>query len=121
MLGSFFDCTRRTRPHKISFWTPLQRILSQLIRSQRVRITQVQVEPKVHPTCQKIQTPRMLHPGQRFQACATRRNRGVLNQLSPPRPLHQTTLVMESVLLAKILLVVTLLSLNSKVFLDEPH
>jgi hypothetical protein len=61
----------------------------------------------------------MLHPRQQFQAYATRRNRGVLNQLSPPRPLHKTTLAIESVLLAKILLVVTLLSLNSKVFLNE--
>jgi hypothetical protein len=63
----------------------------------------------------------MLHSEQEFQAHATRRNRRVLNRLSPPRPLHQTTLVMESILLAKILLVVTLLCLNLKVFLDEPR
>jgi hypothetical protein len=98
------------------FETPLRRILRQLTRSQRVRITRVRVEPKVHPTCQKIQAPRMLHPGQRFQAHATRRNHRVLNRLSPPIPLHQTT-----VLLAKILLVATLLSLNPKFFLGEPR
>jgi hypothetical protein len=55
------------------------------MRSQRVRITRVRVEPKVHPICQKIRAPRMLHPGQRFQARVTRRNCGVLNRLSPPK------------------------------------
>jgi hypothetical protein len=46
----------------------------------------------------------------------------VLNRLSlsPPRLLHQTTLLMESELLAKILLLVTLLILRPKVFLGEP-
>jgi hypothetical protein len=36
----------------------MQRILSQLTRSQRVTITRVRVEPKVHPTCQKIRAPK---------------------------------------------------------------
>jgi hypothetical protein len=61
----------------------------------------------------------MLHPGQRFQARVLWRTYEILKRLSPLRPLHQTTLLMELVLLAMILLVATLLSLNLTVFLDE--
>jgi hypothetical protein len=65
----------------------------------------------------------MLHPGQLIQARVIWRIHRVLNwlSLSPPGLLHQTTLLMESELLAKILLVVTLLSLKPKVFLGEPR
>jgi hypothetical protein len=63
----------------------------------------------------------MLHPGQRFYAHVLWRiHEPDLKLLSPPRPLHQITLLMESILLVKILLVATLLSLNLKVFLGEP-
>jgi hypothetical protein len=65
----------------------------------------------------------MLHPGQPIQTRVIWRIHRVLNRLSlsPPRLLHQTTLLMESKLLVKILLVVTLLSLGPNVFLGEPH
>jgi hypothetical protein len=116
----FFYFNRRTGPRGISFQTPLWRVLSQVTRSQRVRITRVWVQPKVHPTCQKLRALRILHPGQWFQARVLWRIWGILNRLSPLRPLHQTTLLMELVLLAKIILVVTLLGLNLKVFLSEP-
>jgi hypothetical protein len=80
----YFDFNHLLGPCGISFQTPLRWVLSQVTRSQRVRITRVRVQPKVHPTCQKLRAPRMLHPGQRFQACVLWRICKILNWLRPP-------------------------------------
>jgi hypothetical protein len=115
----FFYFPRCIGTRVIFFQTPLRRILSQVTRPQRMRKTRLCVEPKVQPTCQKLQAPTMLHPRQPIWARVIWRIHRVLNRLSmsPPRLLHQTTLLMESELLVKILLVATLLSLRPKVFL----
>jgi hypothetical protein len=60
----FFYFPRCIGTRVIFFQTPLRRILSQVTRPQRMRKTRLCVEPKVQPTCQKLQAPTMLHTRQ---------------------------------------------------------
>jgi hypothetical protein len=75
----------------------------------------VRVEPKVHPTCQKLRAPFRFLLAKQFHDQILLRIHRVLNWLCPLGPLHQAPYLMDSVLLVKLISVVTLLNLNPKV------